>query len=249
MRGAIAVSAFASICIAFGLGCSSTIVVTDSSDLGKTVVERVDDHRKTLRRETSAQLMQVTIRSSKLTRRFGLEVFHRDGITAFYTAGFAGKGSFKGLLSGLALKFALLNQKQYYAGPVSELVEPDLGSYEYVVVRLRELLSGNLLCDSSDSVAGDLCAAWKQELHVRKDEIKKVVFRSIGDPIVVEANFFRFSNDFPYFRIRNVTIRDFETGSTVKLKLIEQRYGPVPDIKFSLPDFANWERVDHFEIR
>ena len=198
---------------------------------------------------TSAQLMQITVRSSKLTRRFNLEVYHRNDTTAFYTGGFAGKGSFKGLLDGSMLRFILPKERQYYAGPVSGLIKPDLARYEYVVVRLRELLSGNLMCDQSDDIPGDLCGMWDQELSTKRDRIGKIIFRSLADPIVIEADFGRFKKNFPYYQIKRVKISNSETGANIRLKLIEQRYGPVPEIKLTLPDLVGWESIDHFELR
>jgi hypothetical protein len=232
-----------------GLGCSSAVLVTDLSELGETAAGRIDNHQVMSRQETSAQLVQVTIRSSELTRRFNLEVYHSDDITAFYTGGFAGRGSFKGLLDGLALRLALPREKQYYDGSVSQLVEPDLGEYEYVVMRLRELLSGNLICESADSTAGDVCGKWNQELYSRNNTLKRIVYRSTTDPVAIEAELFKFSDDFPYFQIRRAKVSNSETGASIKLKFIEQRYGPVPDVKFSFPDIAGWDRVDRFELK
>jgi hypothetical protein len=176
-------------------------------------------------------------------------VYHRNDTTAFYTGGFAGKGSFKGLLDGSMLRLILPRERQYYSGPVSGLIKPDLTQYEYVVVRLMELLSGNLMCDQSGIVAGDLCSMWDQELSLKGERIRKVVLRSLADPIVIEADFGRFKKKFPYYQIKRVSITNRETGSNIRLKLIEQLYGPVPEIKFTLPDLVGWESIDYFELR
>lgn len=247
MRNALAFAIATLACLI--LSCSSTIHVYETSLIGSEAVDRVNKHEKEQQHETSAQLMQVTVHSSKLTRRFNLEVYHRNDTTAFYTGGFAGKGSFKGLLNGSMLRFILPKERQYYAGPVSGLIKPDLARYEYVVVRLRELLSGNLMCDQSDAVAGDLCSMWDQELSTRGERITKIVLRSQADPIVIEADFGRFKKNFPYYQINRVKISNSETAANIKLKLIEQRYGPVPEIKFALPDLVGWESIDYFELR
>ncbi len=231
------------------LSCSSTFHAYETLQLGSEAISRVSMHETDLQHETSAQLMQVTVRSSKLTRRFNLEVYHRNDTTAFYTGGFAGKGSFKGLLDGSMLRFILPKERQYYAGPVSGLIKPDLARYEYIVVRMRELLSGNLLCDQSDSIPGDLCGMWDQELSTKRDRIKKIILRSLADPIVIEADFDRFKKSFPYYQIKRVRISNSETGANIRLKLIEQHYGPVPEIKLTLPDLVGWESIDYFELR
>ena|GEM_PF-5929598 len=231
------------------LSCSSAFHAYETTQPGSEAIDRVNQHETELQHETSAQLLQVTIRSPKFTRRFNLEVYHRNDTTAFYNGGFAGKGSFKGLLNSLMLRFILPKERQFYAGPVSGLIKPDLARYEYVVVRLRELLSGNLLCDQSDAVAGDLCGMWDQELSTKRERIKKIVLRSLADPIVIEADFGGFRKSFPYYQIRRVRISNSETEANIRLKLIEQRYGAVPEIKFRLPDLVGWESIDYFELK
>jgi hypothetical protein len=231
------------------LSCSSAFHVYETSGPKPEAVGRVNEHETELRHETSAQLLQVTISSPRFTRRFNVEVYHRSDTTAFYNGGFAGKGSFKGLLNGSMLRFILPKERQYYAGPVSGLIRPDLARYEYVVVRLRELLSGNLLCDQSDDVPGDLCGMWDQRLSVKGERIRKIILRSLADPIVIEADFGAFKQSFPFYQIKRVKISNSETGANIKLKLMEQRYGPVPEIKFTLPDLVGWESIDYFELK
>lgn len=236
-------------CLIIGLGCSSARLVSDISEVERPAVISVADHRQQSKTKTSAQLVQTTIRSSRLTKRFNLEIYHRHDTTAFYTGGFAGRGSFKGLLVGSNLQFILPREKQYYDGPASGLVKPDLSRYQYVVVRLRELLSGNLICDSSDGTSRDSCEVWDQDLFVKGGRIVKVVFRSLIDPVTIEAVLFKFKEHFPYYEIRRVRIENSDSGAKIKLQTIEQRYGPVPEVKLQLPDFSGWERIDYFELK
>lgn len=241
-------TAFISLLLTICLGCSSARLIGDVSQLNDTTLRYVNSHEERLKAETSAQLVQVTIRSSKLTRRFNLEMYHRESESTFYTGGFAGRGSFKGLLKGDWLSFILPREKQYYDGPVSGLIQPDLSRYEYVVIRLRQLLAGDLFCDDSDGVSGDVCDSWEQNLYVAGENLKKVVSNSNSDPIRIEAEFFKFKGGFPYYQLRRVKIVNSESGAQIKLKFIEQRFGPVPDVKLSLPNYTGWERIDYFEI-
>ena len=240
---------FVIMCVIFNLGCASVNVGYDDMQLEQTIVDKLAEHREKLHHETSAQLIQVTIRSKKLTKRFNLEMYHRNDTTAFYTGGFIGKGSFKGLLTGSMLQFAMLREKQYFDGLVTGLIEPDFSQYEYVLMRLMEILSGNLLCHASSAVPCDICNMWDQELFIKGDRIKKVIFRSLIDPIAIEVNLFKFKKEFPFYQIKQVKICNNSNGSKIKLKFIEQHYGPVPKAKFRMPDFAGWERIDYFELK
>jgi hypothetical protein len=90
---------------------------------------------------------------------------------------------------------------------------------------------------------------WDQRLFARGDRIRSVVYESLTDPVVIEADLFKLRDEFPYHQLRLLKIRNLETGSSIKFKLIEQRYGPVPEVKLQFPDFTGWERVDCFELK
>jgi hypothetical protein len=238
--------------IAIGLllltGCSQTRVFHDISDIEIHSVDLINRHADIARYETTAQLAQMTIRSPKLTKRFNVEIYHRNDSTAFFSGGFVGKGSFKGIMYGSMLQFLLMGEKQFYDGPMSGLIRPDLGRYGYVVARLRSILAGRLLCRSDDAPAEDLCTMWEEELHVKKNKVRKLVFRSVPDPIRIEVNLYRFKDKFPFYQIKEIKLVNDDNGATIKLKFIEQRCGPVPDIKFSMPDVSGWERIEYFEL-
>lgn len=248
MRLAGLCAALIGLLLAFCLGCSSAKLIGDMSRLSDATSRNIINHEKHLKTETSAQLVQVTIRSSKLTKRFNLEMYHRDSVSAFYTGGFVGRGSFKGLLEGDWLQFILPRDKQFYTGPVAGLVEPDLSRYKYVVIRLRQILAGDLFCDEIEGVDGDVCESWTQNLYVSNGNLKKLVSVSNHDPIRIEAEFFKFRDEFPYYQIRRVKVINTESGAQIKLKFIEQRFGAVPDVKMSLPDYTGWDRIDCIEI-
>jgi hypothetical protein len=223
-------------------------VFRDISDIEMHSVDLLNCHADIARHETMAQLAQMTIRSPKLTKRFNVEIYHRNDSTAFFSGGFVGKGSFKGIMYGSMLQFLFMGEKQFYDGPMSGLIRPDLGRYGYVVARLESILSGRLLCHSDDAPAEYPCTMWSKELHVKKNKVRKLVFRSIPDPIRIEVNLYRFKDKFPFYQIKQIKLVNDDNGATIKLKFIEQRCGPVPDIKFSMPDVSGWERIEYFEL-
>ncbi len=239
------------VCIATGIlflaECSQTRVFRDMSDIEMSSLKAINRHAELAADKTIAQLAQMTIRSPKLTKRFNIEIYHRNDSTAFFSGGFVGKGSFKGVISGSMLKFLMMGEKQYYDGLISGLIRPDLGHYGYVVEKLRSILAGRLLCRPENPTLEDNCSVWNRELHVKNDHVREIIYISKSDPIRIEIKLFRFKDKFPFYQLRQIKLINDKNGATIKLKFIEQRYGPVPDVKFSMPDVSDWERIEYFE--
>jgi len=231
------------------LGCAATRIVYDVSEIEQSEIRLVEDHRIEVSEETSAQFVQMTIRSPDLTKRFNVEMYHRNDTTSIFTGGFLGKGSFKGLLTAMDLALLFPGEKQYFDGALVGMTDPDLSRYEYVLRRVRGILAGDLLCAGSGETLGDLCGMWHQELSVRKDHIRQIIYRSLSDPIEIEVKLFKFKREFPFYQISQLKVTNSETGTEIKLKFIEQKFGPVPEIKFQMPDTDGWERIDYFELK
>lgn len=235
--------------ISIFLGCAATRTVYDISKIEQSEIRLVEDHRIEASEKTSAQFVQMTIRSPELTKRFNVEMYHRNDTTSFFTGGFLGKGSFKGLLSATDLTLLLPGEKQYFDGALVGMTEPDLSRYEYVLKRVRGILAGDLLCAGSVESFGDLCGMWHQELSVGKNHLRQIIYRSLSDPIEIEVKLFKVKREFPFYQINQLKVTNSASGTEIKLKFIEQKFCPVPEIKFQMPDTDGWDRIDYFEFR
>ena len=226
-------------------GCAPRYTTYDVSYVEPGFLEPLQLHALQVKGEVSAQLVQVTVRSSRMNKRFNMEMYHRSDTSWFYYGGFLGKGSFKGMIADSTVMLLMPSDKAYYSGYISGLAEPDMSRYEPIVSRFRDALAGQLICETDDPG----CDAWDQFFSVGKKHIGKAkyVHHRIPD-ISIEIELGSFRDEFPRYRFKKAYVRNVDSGGTIKFKFIEERFGEVPEVKFSIPDTTGWTRIDYFDL-
>ncbi len=229
--------------------------------------------RKQEEQNNSAYLMQVKLRTPDLKKKFRLEVYFTNDSVSFYSPGFLGKGSFKGIVHGDSLRFYLPSDKAYYRGLWYDLTKPDLDCWRDVFELTLDILAGDFIPQKGDSLiprAYDMdfakekrgvrgrSSAWDYIFAADFDDFDNAVYGWSRDMLVVNFEMQYYNpNEFPYFKLyrteidysnylqsrNNPEIENFE--SEIRLEFIEQRYNiDIPPEKFELEIPASAERIE-----
>jgi hypothetical protein len=229
--------------------------------------------RKQEEQKNSAYLLQVKLRTPDLKKKFRLEVYFTNDSVSFYSPGFLGKGSFKGIVYGDSLRFYLPSDKAYYRGLWYDLTEPDLNRWRDVFELTLDILAGDFIPKTGDSLiprAYDMdfaddkrgisgrSSAWDYIFAADFNDFDNAIYGWAKDMLVVNFEMRYYDpGEFPYFKFyrteinysnylqsrNNQGIEHFE--SEIRLEFIEQRYNiDIPSEKFELEIPASAERIE-----
>jgi hypothetical protein len=221
----------------------------------------------------SAYLMQVRMRTPELKKKFRLEVYFQNDSVSFYSPGFLGKGSFKGIIYGDSLRFYLPSDNVYYRGLWYDLTEPDLNRWRDVFELTLNILAGDFIPEIGDSLIPrqyDISldddrqgirgrgAVWDYIFAADFDDFDNAVYGWAEDMLAVNFKIKYYDpGDFPYFKldrteieysnyletIDNPEIEPFT--SEIRLDFIDQRYNlDIPQEKFELEIPSSAEKIE-----
>ena len=228
------------VCILALTGCPPPIEELDiTSPKVQQSVHGIREHARISEQMTFARFLQMTVRSKDWNKTFSSELYQRSDSTIIYSGGFLGKGAFKGLVTEDSLTLLFLSKKQFYRGNAGGLIEPDLSEYRYVMKRTLDVFSGRLLCDSTE------LTEWKQRIFVVGRNVEVVTFESKEHPLYIKAELESHSNEFPYYRIGRIEIKNLETNARIRANVVEDLVGEGMNLgeKFTLPDYSSWQQV------
>jgi hypothetical protein len=244
---------------------------TEMNDLEGQFSELLDARSRLMK--NSAYLIQVRVNSPDLKQKFNLEVYSEGDSVSFYSPGFLGKGTFKGIIKGDSLRFYLPSEKAYYSGLWYELTEPDLNYWRDVLQLIMDLLQGRMT-PAGESVDDDLPynlrskhernkieglgANWKWQFLFDGIRFDMAVYGWMKTILMVNFHIFDYQNEFPFFEFEKAYIyydnqlqvkrgqeRERYT-SEIRLHFIRQKYNiEIPAEKFELEIPESAERINH----
>ncbi len=227
-------------------GCAVHLTSLDPQISQSPAVENLKKHAQRAKTEPYAALVQSTVNSDVLNKRFNVEIYTRGDSLALYSGGFLGKGGFKALNHGDSIAVALLTDKEYYRGASARLVRPDISRYDYVRRALFRILQGDyLLIDASSETDSKL---WRCRVSVSGEKIRRLEYFSESDSVTIDLKLRSHRAEFPYAQIDEIRVASNKTGSKIKLVFIESKYTEVPDLKFSMREFEGWRRLEYLEL-
>lgn len=242
---------------------------SEMNDLEANFYELLGARENQLR--NSAYLLQVRVNAPDLKKKFNMEIYSEGDSVSFYSPGFLGKGTFKGIISGDSLRFYLPAEKAYYRGLWYELTEPDLGHWRDVFKLVLGLLDGALIppggkssaelpygLDPADdrNVLEGMTANWKWKFLFDGERFDKAVFGWVKDLLMVNVHIYDYHDEFPFFEFEKAYIyysnRLQSTGrdervaveSEIRLTFIRQKFNiDIPLEKFELDIPATAEKI------
>jgi len=229
-------------------GCGANYVRLDPSTAEMTAVQDLQLHAEEARSASYAALVQTTVRTPDLNRRFNIEIYARNDSLALYSGGFLGKGGFKAVAFGDSIAIALLSDKQVYFGLAADFIRPDISRYDYVRATLFEILKGDILLLSSDPSVLDLSSRWSRDVALGGDRIKGVKYENSRDSVRIQLKLRSPRSSFPRAAISEMKIEREVSDSRIKFGFIEAKYTDLPDNKFSMDAFMDWERLEYIEF-
>ncbi len=226
--------------------------------------------------KNAAYLVQVKLNTSEVKRKFKLEIYVTSDSISFYSPGFLGKGTFKGIIFGDSLKFYLPSDNVYYLGPWHELTDPDLSRWRDVFVLMRRIFKGDLMPDDPgrpkprqykadpeqgyDRIKGQT-RVWDYVFLFKGFDFKYAVYNWADAMLVMNHKIRSLSDDFPYFKydianlfytneIERRSHPDQEKfKSEIRLEFIEQFYNlDIPLEKFELKIPQSAEEIEELII-
>jgi hypothetical protein len=226
---------------------------------------------KELEQRNSAYLVEVKLKTPDLKKKFKLEIYCQADSMSFYSPGFMGKGTFKGIVYGDSLRFYLPSEKAFYEGLWYDLTEPDLKHWKDLFMMTIDLFNGKL-SPANDAKAPNRCydnnydlsgqnKNWCWNYKLNKKKLVKAQFKWwepmwSGEPsVVINLKTVNRRIDFPYFNIKHTIIEAWQwtamdsskkaTKSTIKIDFIRQKYNiDIPREKFELYIPASAERLE-----
>jgi len=220
----------------------------------------------------SAYLAQIKLKTPDIKKKFKLEIYCRGDSISFYSPGFLGKGTFKGIIHNDSLSFYLPSEKAYYRGLWHDLTEPDLGRWAGVFRLTLDILNGSFLPEGRESNVTrgyDLSlnrkyndvnigvGKWDCHFLYRPPTLKRAVYGWSDDILVFNIWIKGFDEDFPYFNLdrayihydnslqRNIDKEIESYKSDIRIDFIRQKYNiDIPPEKFELHIPINAERIE-----
>jgi hypothetical protein len=220
----------------------------------------------------SAYLMQVKIKTPDIKKKFKLEIYFQNDSVSFYSPGFLGKGTFKGVIYGDSLVFYLPSEKSYYRGLWYNLTEPDLNRWRDAFELTFNILRGDFLPPDSGSSAPrkynikleegkneirGKSSNWDYEFLFNGDRLKNAIYGWAKDILLANFKVKSYGDEFPFFKLDMVKIiyrndlqrqkdRSLEKfTSEMRIDFIDQRYNiEIPPEKFELEIPASAEKIE-----
>ena len=227
---------------------------------------------KSARQNNSAYLVQVKIKTTDFKIKFKLEIYSQGDSLSFYSPGFLGKGSFKGIIIGDSLKFYLPGDKAFYSGLWYDLTEPDLSYWREVFSLVINIFAGNIIppesteqypskfkmsIDTKYDFLNGQTGNWNWYYIFEKYALTRIVYGWSRDLLGINFRVKSYSDQFPYFqyeradfeynnslqRAQNKDLKPF--SSEIRLDFISQKYNlQIPAEKFELQIPANAQRIE-----
>ncbi len=225
---------------------------------------------KERQQQNSAYLVQVKLKTPDVKKKFKLEIYCQGDSISFYSPGFLGRGTFKGIIYGDSLSFYLPSEKAYYRGLWHDLTEPDLKRWGDVFQLAFDLFKGDFLPEEhkGKGKAYDLSrnrgyddvnvrtGKWDCHFLFKAPTLKKAVYGWSDDILLFNLWVIGYEESFPYFNLdrayvhydnnlqrqKNKKLKPFE--SDIRLDFIRQKYNiEIPPEKFRLDIPVNAERI------
>jgi len=231
---------------------------------------------KSAQQINSAYLVQVKIKTSDFKKKFKLEIYSQGDSLSFYSPGFLGKGSFKGIIIGDSLKFYLPSDKAYYSGLWYDLTEPDLERWREVFALMLNLFQGDIVPSEGGGGSSEKfnmsiktkydylegrTGNWKWYYVFDKVKLRRIVYGWTRDLLSASFRIKSYSGQFPYFQYERGDIeynnsllrqenRDLQPfKSEIRLDFIHQKYNlEIPAEKFELRIPANAQRIEGLRL-
>lgn len=239
---------------------SRQLTKSEMDDLESDFYELLQARERQLK--NSAYLVQVRVNAPDLKKKFNMEIYSEGDSVSFYSPGFLGKGTFKGIISGDSLRFYLPAEKAYYSGLWYELTEPDLGRWRDVFELVLYLLSGKMVPPGEENSAElpyrlepadernlleGTTGNWKWKFLFDGDRFDMAVFGWIKDLLMVNFHIYNYSDQVPFFEFEKAYIfysdrlqltgqnSDQAVESEIRLTFIRQKSNiEIPPEKFEL---------------
>jgi len=231
---------------------------------------------KSRQQQNSAYLVQAKIKTTDFKKKFKLEIYCQGDSVSFYSPGFLGKGTFKGIVYGDSLKFYFPSEKAFYSGLWYDLAEPDLTRWRDVFGLIMDVLNGNYVPDDSgedipqnfnirveekyNNISDD-SGAWNWNFLFDKSRLKKILYN--WQKGLLSVNFWvkGYSDRFPYFKLdrayinyNNRLLRKDDNSlrpykSNLRIEFILQEYNLViPPEKFELHIPLHAHKIQGFKL-
>lgn len=216
--------------------------------------------------------MQVKVKTPDVKRKFKLEIYFQNDSVSFYSPGFLGKGTFKGVIFGDSLVFYLPSEKSYYRGLWYNLTEPDLNrwrdAFELTFNILRgdflppdngkpELRKYNIKLEKGKNVIDGRSVNWDYEFLFSGDKLENAVYGWAKDILLANFKVKSYGDEFPFFKLDRVKIvyrndlqrqqnkRLERETSEIRIDFIDQRYNiEIPPEKFELEIPSSAEKIE-----
>ena len=269
----------------FGAVCILALLLISCTSYTKLAPSALDDlkaqffdllDKKAAQQNNSAYLVQVKIKTSDFKKKFKLEIYSQGDSLSFYSPGFLGKGSFKGVIIGDSLRFYLPGDKAYYSGLWYDLTEPDLSYWREVFALMINLFSGDIIPPESDEQTqqnfkmsiktkydflNGRTGNWNWYYIFEKYKLTRIVYGWTRDLLGINFRVKSYSDEFPYFqferadidynnslqRAQNKGLKPFD--SEIRLDFINQKYNlEIPAEKFELHIPANAQGIEGLSL-
>jgi len=225
---------------------------------------------KERQQRNSAYLVQVKLKTPDIKKKCKLEIYCQGDSISFYSPGFLGKGTFKGIIYGDSLSFYLPSEKAYYKGLWHDLTEPNLRRWGDVFQLAFDLFRGDFLPEEhkGKGKAYDLSrnrgyddvnlrtGKWDCHFLFKAPTLKKAVYGWSDEILLFNLWVISYEESFPYFKLdrayihydnnlqrqKNRNLKPFE--SDIRLDFIRQKYNiNIPKEKFELHIPVNAKRI------
>jgi len=214
----------------------------------------------------AAYLVQVKVKTADFKKKFKLEIYYQNDSISFYSPGFWGKGTFKGILHEDSLNFYIPSERVYYSGLWYNLTETDAQEWRVLLEHTINLIKGNPLPEELHvRYESRRSYNWRTEFFTKSNKVKSIEYKcyqvitnstkvEIVSPVELRAelDLAFHSNDFPFFNFSKLDIklnpvedRKNKYNDRVRVDFIRQKYNiDIPREKFELYIPESAEQID-----
>jgi len=253
------------------LSCASYTQLTPMEQSRYEIEFKEMLNSKEQEQQNAAYLVEVKLKTPDLKKKFKLEIYTLKDSMSFYSPGFLGKGTFKGIIYDDSIRFYLPSEKAYYQGLWYDLTEPDLMHWKDLFMMAIDLFNGKMIpaidenipnrCYDNDYDLSGQNENWCWNYKLNKKRLSKAQFiwwepMWSGEPsVIINMKTMDRSDDFPYFKMKQTIIDAWQwtskessnevSRSTIKINFIRQKYNiDIPREKFELYIPASAERIE-----